>query len=112
MALLKNLDTNDEITQFVSLKQNQEVIRIIHKTLDGSQHIQRFGEPTKAYELSIFVCETGRQKLLTAEDTCALLEVAIKNGVFLGRIIDISDFEKLPAGYFKATATLSCEVVD
>ena len=112
MALLKNLDTNDGITQFVSLKEKQEVIRVIHRTLDGNQHIQRFGEPSITYEVTAYVCEIGRQKLQTAEDTCALLEVIVKNGVFLGRIISLDEFEKLPAGYYKTSLTLSKEAVD
>jgi len=112
MALLKNLDTNEDITRFVSLKEKQEVIRIIHKTLDGASHIQRIGKPTTSYEVSLYVCDSGRKKLLIAADTCSLLEVIVKSGVFLGRMSDLSDFEKLPAGYFKTTAILSCEEVD
>jgi len=110
MALLKNLDTNDGITQFVSLKEKQEVIRVIHRTLDGNQHIQRFGKPAITYEVTVYVCEIGRQKLQNAEDTCALLEVVVSDGVFLGRIIFLDEFEKLPARFYKTTATLSCEV--
>ena len=111
MALLKNRDTNEEITKFVSLNQKQEVIRIIHKTLDGAQHIQRIGELTKSYELSLFVNEQGKQLLMQADDTGALLEVSVKSGVYSGRIIDIKDFEKLIAGYFKTTVILTKEVV-
>ena len=99
MALLKNIVTNEEITKFVSLNEKQEVIRIVHKTLDGTQHIQRIGEPTKSYELNLYVNEQGKQMLMQAEDTGALLEATVKSGVYSGRIIEIKDFERLIAGY-------------
>ncbi len=112
MAGLKNKDTNEEITRFVSLNEKQDVIRTIHKTLDGRQYIQRIGKPTISYELSLYVSEQGKQLIMQAEDTGALLEFTIKKGVFCGRIIDLKDFEKLPAGYYKTTATLAEEAVD
>ncbi len=107
MAQLINKDTNEEITKFVSLNEKQEVIRIVHKTLDGAQHIQRIGEPTKSYELSLYVNEQGKQMLMQTEDTGALLEVVVKSGVYSGRIVDIKDFEKLIAGYYKTTVLLN-----
>ena len=110
MISLLNNDTNEEITKFVSFNVKQEVIRIIHKTLDGNQHIQRIGEPTKSYELSLYVNEQGKQLLMQAEDTVALLQVNVKSGVYYGRITDLKDFEKLPAEYFKTTAILAVEM--
>jgi len=110
MALLINKDTDETITIYVSLNEKQEVIRIVHKTLDGTQHIQRIGEPTKSSELSLYVNEQGKQLLMQAEDTGALLEATVKSGVYSGRIIEIKDFERLIAGYYKVTAILAEEV--
>jgi hypothetical protein len=107
MASLKNADTNEEITKFVSLNEKQDVIRIIHKTLDGAQHIQRIGEPSKSYELSLYVNEQGKQLLMLAEDTGALLEVTVQSGIYMGRIIELKDFEKMIGGYYKVVLILS-----
>lgn len=109
MASLKNADTNEEITKFVSLNEKQEVIRIIHKTLDGAAHIQRIGEPSKSYELNLYVNEQGKQMLMQADDTEALLEATVKSGVYTGRIIELKDFEKMIGGYYKVGVTLGEE---
>lgn len=109
MASLKNADTNEEITKFVSLNEKQEVIRIIHKTLDGASHIQRIGEPSKSYELNLYVNERGKQMLMGAEDLGVLLEVTVQSGVYCGRITELKDFEKMIGGYYKIVVTLGEE---
>ncbi len=107
MALLLNRNTGEEITSFVSLLEKQEVIRTIHNTLDGQQYIQRIGEPTISYELTLYVNEQGKQLLMQAENAASLLEARVKLGIFFGRIIKLSDFKKLTAQYYEVTATLS-----
>ena len=107
MSRLFNRDTDIEITQFVSLNEKQDVIRTIHNTLDGQQHIQRIGEPTISYELTLYVNEQGKQLLMQAEDVASLLEVKVKNGTYYGRIIELKEFKKLTAQYYEVTATLS-----
>jgi hypothetical protein len=107
MASLKNADKNEQITKFVSLNEKQEVIRIIHKTLDGASHIQRIGEPSKSYELTLYVNEQGKQMLMQVEDTGALLEVTVQSGVYSGRITELKDFEKMIGGYYKVVLILS-----
>lgn len=110
MAELLNNDTNDIITAFISLNTGQEVIRIIHKTLVGKQYIQRIGSPAITYLATVYVNESGKEILMQAEDTGALLKITVKNGVYYGRIIELKEFEKLPAGYYKTTITLAKEV--
>ena len=109
MASLKNVDTKEEITKFVSINEKQEVIRIIHKTLDGVQNIQRIGEPLIGYELNLYVNEQGKQMLMQTEDTGALLEVTVRSGIYSGRITELKDFEKMIGGYYKVVVTLCME---
>lgn len=110
MTELKNMDNDTVITPFVSLKEKQEVIRIIHKTLDGRQLISRFEEPTLFYELTVFVKEDGKQALFSAEAHLSLLKVTIKETLYYGRINKLSDFERITREYFKVGVTLAQEV--
>ena len=109
MAELKNVETAEIITPYVSLDTRQEVTRIIHKSLDGKQYIQRIGNPVITYLISVYVNESGKEKLMHAEDSGALLSVTVKSGEYVGRIIELKEFEKLPAGFYKTTAALAVE---
>jgi len=110
MTELKNMDTGIVITSFVSLKEKQEVIRTLHRTLDGRQLVSRFGEPAVSYDITVYVKEEGRQALFTAEDELSLLEVTLGNRVYYGRITKLSDFDRISREYFKAEITLAKEV--
>ena len=110
MTELKDMDNGIVITPFVSLKEKQEVIRTLHKTLDGRQLISRFGEPAVSYDITVYVKEDGRQALFTAEDELSLLKVTLGNRVYYGRITKLSDFDRISREYFKAEATLAKEV--
>lgn len=110
MTELRNTDTDTAITRFVSLKEKQEVIRTVHRTLDGRQLVSRFGEPAVSYELTVYVKEVGKQALFTAEDDLSLLKVTLGNKTYFGRITKLSDFERVSLEYFKAEVTLAREV--
>ncbi len=109
MTELKNMDTGVVVTTFVSLREKQEVIRTIHRTLDGSQLVSRFGDPAISYELTIYVKEAGKQALFTAENHLSLLRITIGDSVYYGRITELSDFERITREYFKAEVTLAKE---
>jgi hypothetical protein len=110
MTELKNMDNGIAITPFVSLKEKQEVIRTLHKTLDGRQLVSRFGKPAVSYVITVYVKENGRQALFTAEDELSLLKVTLGNRVYYGRITKLSDFDRISREYFKAEITLVKEV--
>jgi hypothetical protein len=110
MTELKNMDSGIVITSFVSLKEKQEVIRTIHKTLDGRQLVSRFGEPAVSYDITVYVKEEGRQALFTAEDELSLLKVTLGDRVYYGRITKLPDFDRISREYFKAEITLAKEV--
>ena len=110
MTELKDMDSGIVITSFVSLKEKQEVIRTLHKTLDGRQLVSRFGEPAVSYDITVYVKEEGRQALFTAEDEISLLKVTLGNRVYYGRITKLSDFDRISREYFKAVVTLAKEV--
>lgn len=109
MTELKDMDSGIVITPFVSLKEKQEALRTIHRTLDGRQLISRFGAPAVSYTLAVFVKEAGRQALFRAEDQLSLLKVTLGDKAYFGRLIKLSDFERVSREYFKADVTLAKE---
>ena len=109
MTELRNIDMDAAITRFVSLKEKQEVIRTVHRTLDGRQLVSRYGEPAVSYELTVYVKEDGKQELFAAEDDLSLLRVTLGSRVYYGRITKLSDFERVSQEYFKAEIALARE---
>ena len=109
MTELKDMDNSVIITSFVSLKEKQEVIRTLHRTLDGRQLVSRFGEPAASYDLTVYVKEDGRQALFYAEDQLSLMKVTLGDKVYFGRVIKLSDFDRISREYFKVEVTLAKE---
>ena len=109
MAVLLNMDTNEEITPFISILPKQEVTRTIQKTLDGATHIQRIGQPNISYEITTYVDEVGKEKLMYAEDKSSLLKADLEKGVFFGRITALKDFDSVTRNYYKTAITLAKE---
>lgn len=107
MSYLKNTETSEIITRFVSFRKTQEVIRTVQTALDGTEYLTRFGSPTVHYELTLHVNEAGKAALMEAEDSVPLLECSVKQGVFSGRITELGDFDYQAAGWYKVTATLA-----
>ncbi len=109
MAVLLNMDTNEEITPYISISTKQDVTKTIQKTLDGATHIQRIGQPNISYEITAYVDEQGMQKLMFAEDKASLLKVELEKGVFWGRITTLKDFDNVTRNYYKTVITLAQE---
>ena len=107
MSYLKNTETSEIITRFVSYRKTQEVIRTVQAALNGTEYLTRFGSPTVHYELTLYVNEAGKVALMTAEDSVPFLECSVKQGVFTGRIIELGNFDYQAAGWYKVTATLA-----
>ena len=107
MTYLKNTETAEIITRFISFKKTQEVIRTVQTALDGTEYLTRFGSPTVHYGLTLYVNEAGKAALMAAEDSVPLLECSVKQGVFTGRIVELGDFDYQAAGWYKTTATLA-----
>jgi hypothetical protein len=107
MSYLKNTETSEIITRFVSFRKTQEVIRTVQIALDGTEYLTRFGLPTVHYELILYVNEAGKTALMTAEGSVPLLECSVKQGVFTGRIVELGDFDYQAAGWYKVKATLA-----
>ena len=107
MSYLKNTETSEIITRFVSFRKTQEVIRTVQTALDGTEYLTRFGSPTVHYELTLYVNEAGKVALMTAEVSVPLLECSVKQGVFTGRIVELGSFEYQAADWYKVTATLA-----
>ena len=109
MAILLNMDTNEEITPYISISGKQDVIKTIQKTLYGATHIQRIGQPNISYEITAYVDEQGIQKLMYAEDKTSLLKAELSKGVFYGRITELKDFDNVTRNYYKTVITLAQE---
>ena len=77
MSYLKNTETSEIITRFVSFRKTQEVIRTVQTALDGTEYLTRFGSPTVHYELTLYVNEAGKAALMDAEDSVPLLECSV-----------------------------------
>ena len=107
MSYLKNTETSEILTRFISLRKTQEIIRTVQTALDGTEYLTRFGSPTVHYELTLYVNEVGKTALMAAEDNVPLLECAVKQGVFTGRIVELGDFDYQAAGWYKVSATLA-----
>lgn len=112
MALLKNMDSGEYITRFVSLSVTQEVIRSVQELLSGEAYIQRIGAPMVSYEVKAYVNTTGKHLLLTAEDTAALLEVTVLHGTYYGRITKLKIDDRMAGDWFEVDVTLCKEVED
>ena len=109
MALLKNEDTGNEITRFVSLQKSQELIRTEQTLLSGEVYIQRIGEPVIYYSVTAYVNRTGKELLMAAEDTAALIKVDVSHGTYYGRITDLKFSSRMAGDWFKADITLARE---
>ena len=112
MALLKNMDTNEEITRYVSLEPEQKQISVIQQTLDGAYHIQNIGSPAVSYAVTSYVDRTGKTLLMSAESSAGLLRAAVSHGTYYGRITALKFGDRLPCDWFKAELTLAAEVVE
>lgn len=112
MALLKNMDTGEHISRFVSLSVMQEVIRSTQELLSGKVYIQRIGSPIVSYEVKAYVNRTGKLQLLDAEDSAALLEVTVLHGTYYGRITELKIDDRMPGDWFEAEVTLVKEAED
>ena len=107
MSYLKNAETSEIITRFVSFRKTQEVISTVQTALDGTEYLTRFGVPPVHFVLILYVDEKAKVALMAAEDSVPLLECSVRQGIFTGRIIELGSFEYLAAGWYKVTATLA-----
>ena len=107
MAMLKNNETGQDITRFVSFKKAQEVNLTVQTALDGTEYLTRFGRPVYSYELEVHVNRQGKALLEEAADTLAELEVTVRSGVYTGRIKSMEQFEEEYYGWYKTTVVLS-----
>ena len=112
MTLIKNEDTNEAITHFVSMELSQEVIRTTQQLLSGDAYIQRIGAPTVSYNAVAYVNRAGKEALLAAEDTSALLRIVVKHGTYYGRITELKLSDRMVCDWFKADITLAREVTE
>ena len=114
MAYIKNADTGDMITRYVNFNKQQELTLTVQTTLDGTEFLTRFGRPVVNYTVEAHVNNEGRDLLMAAAATLALMEVKVRIGTFNGRIKELGEFEPEYYGWYKTTVLLSAvsEVTD
>lgn len=110
MALLRNSDTAENITRYVSVDVQQSVIRTTQEMLNGQTYIQRIGSPIINYTVTAYVTRAGKAQLMSAEDTAALLRADVKHGTYTGRITSLKFSERMAGDWFEATIVLAKEV--
>ncbi len=108
MTELKNMDSGIVITSFVSLKEKQEVIRTIHKTLDGRQLVSRFGEPAVSYWRVYIPSYNWSYALTTGTNTRD--EQAFGTTFFLGKTVPGLKFTTPPANGAAIEASYQLEL--
>lgn len=107
MAYLKNTDTNEVITRYVTFNKTQEVNLTVQTALDGTEYLTRFGSPVYSYEVEAYVDETGKQKLMDAFANLNLMQILVRMGTFSGRIKSLSEFTSEYYGWYKVDIVLS-----
>ena len=114
MAYIKNADTGDTITRYVNFNRRQELCLTVQTALDGTEFLTRFGRPVVTYVVEAHVNETGKELLMAAAASLALMEVKVRSGTFTGRIKELSEFEPEYYGWYKASILLCAvsEVTD
>ena len=114
MAYLKNADTGEVITRYVNFNKGQELNLSVQAALDGTEYMTRFGRPVYSYTVEAHVNNAGRELLMAAADTLALMEVKVRLGTFTGRIKELGAFGEEYYGWYKTTVLLSAvsEVVE
>ncbi len=114
MAYIKNADTGDMITRYVNFNKQQELTLTVQTALDGTEFLTRFGRPVVTYAVEAHVNEAGKDMLMAAAASLALMEVKVRVGTYTGRIKELGEFEPEYYGWYKATILLSAvsEVTD
>lgn len=113
-SYLKNADTDTLVTRYVNFKKQQELALTVQTALDGTEYLTRFGSPVITYAVECWVDDAGKDLLMSAAASLALMEVQVHIGTFSGRIKEMGEFSVEYYGWYKATVLLSAvsEVTD
>lgn len=106
MTELYNLDTEVSITPYINVNLDQEVTRVVNKTLDGQYYVQIIGNPASYVTIDIYANDAAKVLIMQAEANVNLLRATSEKGVFQGRILDRSTWEKVGLTFFKTTIKL------
>ena len=114
MAYLKNAETGEHITRYINFNREQEQTLTVQTALDGTEYLTRFGSPVVTYAVECWVNNTGKDLLMAAAASLALMEVKVRIGTFTGRIKELGEFSVEYYGWYKTTILLSAvaEVTD
>ncbi len=114
MAYLKNADTDELITRYINFNKSQDLTLTVQTALDGTEYLTRFGRPVSTYAVEAWVNEAGKELLMAAVASLALMEAKVRIGTFTGRIKELGEFEVVYYGWYHTTLLLSAvsEVTD
>jgi uncharacterized protein (UPF0254 family) len=106
MSDLYNLDTSTDITPYVSVNTDQDVIKVTNRTLDGQYYVQIIGSPAALVNLDVCVDDAGKALLMQADADANLLRVTSSKGIFQGRILECGSWAKIGSTYYETTVKL------
>lgn len=111
MSQLYDNTAGVEITEYVSVEQDQDVNIVENTALDGSYYQQIIGDPAIFYDVTAYVNRTGKAALQAAEAAGNLLMIGVERGTFYGRIKagGLKFGDRLACDYFKSTIKLAKE---
>lgn len=86
---------------------NPEVIHIKNKLLDGSNHIQTIGTPSKSIDVICYVYEDGKSKLDTKYANGEPIKLVKDNKWYKGLITEYGDWELYAIGLYQNSFKIS-----
>lgn len=107
MALLKDLTASTNITEYINLEIDQDIVKVENTALDGTYYVQIIGDPVELYMITAYVDRDGKTALQTAEKSGNILQADVKHGTYYGRIKTVKFGNRMAGDYFMASIVLA-----
>jgi len=85
-------------------------IKVLHRLLDGSYHIQTIGQPAKKLRVLLYAGIDGVEKINCAEATGAIIYVFVRGKLRKGRVEYPVEWNKEAYNYYAGELMLLVEV--
>ena len=101
---LYDSDADVLITTYINaVIPDQELVKITHQTLDGRYYVQILGDASSFINFDVYVDDTGKDAVLTANANGDLLYAICERGNYQGRILEVGSWEEVGQTYYKTT---------
>ena len=95
------------ITRYIRVVPQQDVVKIVNRTLDGKLHVQTIGDAAKTLSIELQVDYTGRLTLEQLAADVGAVTVKSEGLTYNGHLIDMGAFTKPIRGQFRTTVTVA-----